>query len=74
MYGSHGGVFAATLLKGAHVQIEGELRTREYAQRASGEKGVPLTTSVTEIRVFHTVNLGHAGLRCVGRAQECILP
>ncbi|MDQ1472381.1 MAG: single-strand DNA-binding protein [Bryobacterales bacterium] len=30
--------FAATLLKGAHVQIEGELRTREYAQRASGQK------------------------------------
>ena len=31
--------FAATLLKSAHVQIEGELQTREYAENSTKEKG-----------------------------------
>lgn len=53
--------FAATLLKGSHVQIEGELRTREYTQKASGKKGAPATKSVTEIRVFRIVKLDRAG-------------
>ena len=43
--------FAATLLKGSHVQIEGELRTREYTQQPSGKKAAPVTKSITEIRV-----------------------
>lgn len=32
------GEFAATLAKGAHVQLEGEIRTREYTQKPAGKK------------------------------------
>jgi single-strand DNA-binding protein len=32
------GEFAATLTKGAHVQIEGEIRTREYTQKAPARR------------------------------------
>ena len=53
--------FAATLLKGAHVQIEGELRTREYTEKASGKKDAPAKKSITEIRVFRIVKLDRAG-------------
>ena len=49
------GEFAATLTKGAHVQIEGEIRTREYPQKATGKKSEPVKKSITEIRVF-TIN------------------
>ena len=47
--------FAATLLKGAHVQIEGELRTREYTDQAAGAK-----KSITEIRVFRITKFDRA--------------
>jgi len=53
--------FAATLLKGAHVQIEGALRTREYTEKASGKEGAPVKKSITEIRVFRIVKLDRAG-------------
>ena len=53
--------FAATLIKGTHVQIEGELRTREYTSQPSGKKGAPVTKSVTEIRVSRIVKLDRAG-------------
>jgi single-strand DNA-binding protein len=46
------GEFAATLTKGAHVQIEGEIRTREYTQKTGGKKPVEVKKSITEIRVF----------------------
>ena len=46
------GEFAATLAKGAHVQIEGEIRTREYTDKPSGKKATPYKKSITEIRVF----------------------
>ena len=49
--------FAATLLKGAHVQIEGELRTREYSEKAPGKKSAVVKKSVTEIRVFRITKL-----------------
>jgi single-strand DNA-binding protein len=49
------GEFAATLTKGAHVQIEGEIRTREYTQKATGKKSEPVKKSITEIRVV-TIN------------------
>ena len=41
------GEFAATLLKGAHVQIEGEIRLREYTPKGGDAK-----KSVTEVRVM----------------------
>ena len=45
------GEFAATLTKGAHVQIEGEIRTREYTQKTGGNK------SITEVRVTSIAKL-----------------
>ena len=48
--------FAATLVKGAHVQIEGELRTREYSSQPSVSDG-SAKKSVTEIRVFRIAKL-----------------
>jgi len=51
------GEFAATLVKGAHVQIEGEIRTREYSQKIDGTKPVDVKKSVTEIRVASIMNL-----------------
>src|SRR5713226_4768585 len=49
------GEFAATLSKGAHVQIEGDIRSREYTPKASGKKSDQVKKSITEIRVF-TIN------------------
>lgn len=46
------GEFAATLTKGAHVQVEGDIRNREYTQKTSGKKPVDAKKSITEIRVF----------------------
>lgn len=42
---------AATLLKGDHVQIQGQLRTREYEKPAEGKKKTPTKQRITEIRV-----------------------
>ena len=47
--------FAATLSKGAHVQVEGEIRTREYDSKKTGDKEV-----VTEIRVDSILKLDRA--------------
>ena len=44
--------FAATLTKGAHVQIEGDIRTREYTPNAKDKTSAPVRKSITEIRVF----------------------
>lgn len=53
--------FAATLLKGAHVQVEGELRTREYTEKPAGKKSAPVKKTATEIRVFRVVKLDRTG-------------
>jgi single-strand DNA-binding protein len=42
--------FAATLTKGAHVQIEGEIRTRQYTLRSSSNTSGEVK-SITEVRV-----------------------
>src|ERR1700739_4218948 len=47
--------FAATLSKGEHVQVEGEIRTREYDRKKTGEK-----EAVTEIRVASILKLDRA--------------
>jgi single-strand DNA-binding protein len=44
------GEFAATLAKGAHVQIEGEIRTRDYS---TGD----VKRTVTEVRVLNISKL-----------------
>lgn len=50
------GEYAATLSKGAHVQIEGEIRTREYTPN-SGTNGGGNKKSITEVRVQSVVKL-----------------
>ena len=49
------GEFAATLTKGAHIQVEGDIRIREYQPKATGKKTDQVKKSITEIRVF-TIN------------------
>ena len=51
------GEYAATLTKGAHVQIEGEIRTREYTQKGPGKKAAEIKKSITEVRVQSVVKL-----------------
>ena len=45
------GQYAATLTKGAHVQVEGEICTRQYAPNGEPAK------SITDIRVISVVQL-----------------
>ena len=53
------GEFASTLKKGAHVQIEGELRSREYEPRKVGNNQ-PEKKTVWEIRVNSILKLDRA--------------
>jgi single-strand DNA-binding protein len=53
--------FAATLTKGAHLQIEGEIRTREYTQEIGGEEPVEVKKSITEVRVGSINKLDRPG-------------
>jgi single-strand DNA-binding protein len=54
------GEYAATLTKGAHVQIEGEIRTREYTQKGAGKKAPDVKKSITEVRVTSILKLDRA--------------
>ena len=60
VFGPHA-AFAATLLKGAHVQIEGELRTREYTEKPAGKKSAAVKKTATEIRVYRVIKLDRSG-------------
>jgi len=52
------GEYAATLTKGAHLQIEGEIRTREYTQKlGGGRKPAEVKKSITEVRVISITKL-----------------
>ena len=51
--------FAATLKKGAHVQVEGELRSREYEPKKAGKKQ-PEKKTIWEIRVNSILKLDRA--------------
>ncbi len=53
--------FAATLCRGAHLQIEGEIRTREYTQKVGGKEPVAVKKSITEIRVASITKLDRPG-------------
>ena len=55
------GDFAATLCKGAHLQIEGEIRTREYTEKLGGKKPVEVKKSITEVRVISINKLDRSG-------------
>lgn len=49
------GEFAGTLKKGAHIQVEGEIRSREYDSKKTGKK-----ETITEIRVNSILKLDRA--------------
>jgi single-strand DNA-binding protein len=51
------GEYAAKLLKGAHVQIDGEIRTREYTEKTDGKKAATAKKTITEIRVYRLAKL-----------------
>jgi len=51
------GDFAATLTKGAHVQIEGEIRSREYTPKSDGKKATEVKKSIAEVRVTSVTRL-----------------
>ena len=53
------GEFAATLKKGAHIQVEGELRSREYETKKVGKKPA-LKKTIWEIRVNSILKLDRA--------------
>ncbi len=53
------GEFAATLKKGAHIQVEGELRSREYVPKKVGKKQ-PEKKTTWEIRVNSILKLDRA--------------
>ena len=54
--------FAGTLTKGTHVQVEGELRSREYVGKEGGSKSQKAETKqrIWEIRVASILKLDHA--------------
>jgi single-strand DNA-binding protein len=54
--------FAGTLTKGAHVQVEGELRSREYVSKKTGGKSKKTETKqrIWEIRVASILKLDRA--------------
>jgi single-strand DNA-binding protein len=53
------GEFASTLKKGAHIQAEGELRSREYEPKKVGKKQ-PEKKTIWEIRVNSILKLDRA--------------
>jgi len=62
------GEYAATLTKGAHVQIEGEIRTREYTPN-SGKNSGDSKKSITEVRVQSVVKLDRPKKTEAGETQ-----
>jgi hypothetical protein len=50
----------ADTLQNAHVQIEGEIRPREYTEKAGAKKSAAVKKSITEIRVFRITQLDRA--------------
>jgi single-strand DNA-binding protein len=49
--------YAGTLAKGAHVQLEGQIRTREYFASVIADGAGSVKKWITEIRVFRIMNL-----------------
>ena len=54
------GESVANLTKGAHVQIEGEIRTREYVQKTGGKKSDEVKKTITEVRATCIAKLDRA--------------
>jgi single-strand DNA-binding protein len=54
------GEYAANLIKGAHLQIEGEIRTRDYVQKTGGKKSEEVKKTISEIRATSIAKLDRA--------------
>ena len=53
--------FAGTLTKGAHLQVEGEIRTREYTEKTGvGKKSAEVKKTITEVRATSISKLDRA--------------
>ena len=59
VFGKNLAEFAGTLKKGAHLQVEGELRSREYQPAKVGKKQ-PEKKTIWEIRVNSILKLDRA--------------
>ena len=54
------GEYAANLIKGAHLQIEGEIRTRDFVQKTGGKNSDQVKKTITEIRATSIAKLDRA--------------
>ena len=63
------GEFAATLKKGAHIQVEGELRSRKYQPAKVGKKQ-PEEKTLWEIRVNSILKLDRAAKAAADDAED----
>jgi len=54
------GEYAANLVKGAHLQIEGEIRTRDFVQKTGGKNSDQVKKTITEIRATTIAKLDRA--------------
>jgi single-strand DNA-binding protein len=63
------GEFANTLRKGAHVQVEGELRSREYETKNAGEKPAQKKT-IWEVRVNSILKLDRAAKEAAEELEQ----
>ena len=59
------GQFAATLKKGAHIQVEGELRSRKYESTKTNSE-----QTITEIRVDSILKLDRAAKASAEEQEE----
>jgi single-strand DNA-binding protein len=54
------GEYAANLTKGTHLQIDGEIRTRDYMQKTGGKNTVEVKNTRTEVRATFIAKLDRA--------------
>ena len=54
------GEYAANLTKGAYLQIEGEIRTRDYMPKTGGKNSADVKKAITEVRATSIAKLDRA--------------
>lgn len=54
------GEYAANLTKGAHLQVEGEIRTRDYVRTSGDASSADTKKTITEIRATSIARLDRA--------------
>ena len=67
--------FAATLSKGAHIAVEGELRSHEYQHElAVGTQNATITQRVWEVRVDSVLKLDRAAKHKISEENQEEVP